>query len=104
MVIHLSPRDVVPRLRRDLNVKSPPPGTGEDVLLVGPADSVDRVALHGFELSIALMLDGKRTASDVILNCERLGIPIDVEQLDSFVHHLKRFGLLSSRSRADSVP
>jgi multidrug efflux pump subunit AcrA (membrane-fusion protein) len=84
-------------------VKTPPPGTGEDVLLVGPEDSTDRVALHGFELSIALMLDGKRTARDVILNCERVGIPLDVEQLDAFVHHLKRYGLLAGR-HPDSIP
>jgi multidrug resistance efflux pump len=103
--MHLSMNDTVPRLRKDLNVTSPPPGTGAEVIHVGPKGTDDRVALRGFELSIAMMLDGKRTAQDVLLNCERLGLAIELGALEGFVGQLQRYGLLSRRREgAEVVP
>jgi multidrug efflux pump subunit AcrA (membrane-fusion protein) len=96
MAHHLTPNDVVPRLRNDLNVTSPPTGTGAEVIRVGPAGSGDRVILHGFEFSIALMLDGKRTAQDVVTNCARLGLPLNIDTLENFLRQLKAYGLLEA--------
>jgi multidrug efflux pump subunit AcrA (membrane-fusion protein) len=105
MARHLSPTDIVPRLRNDLNVTSPPTGVGAEVIRVGPVGSGERVILHGFEFSIALMLDGKRTAADVIANCQKLGLPIAHENLDNFLQQLKSYGLLDAASRkSDTLP
>jgi multidrug resistance efflux pump len=101
MALHPSPHEVVPRLRKDLNISGPPTGTGAEVIRVGPAGSNDRVALHGFELSIALMLDGKRTLQDVVLNCEKLGLPVDPEGLARFIRQLKCYGFFT---HGDDVP
>jgi multidrug resistance efflux pump len=51
--------------------------------------------MHGFEFSIARMLDGRRTAHDVIQNCERLGIPMDLRSLEGFLHQLQSHALIS---------
>jgi hypothetical protein len=92
---HLAPQDVIPQLRNDLNATPPPSGTGAEVIRVGPIGSDERMAMHGFEFSIARMLDGKRTAEDVMLNCERLGLPIDLPSLESFLAQLQSHGLIA---------
>lgn len=95
MARHLSLQDVVPRLRGDLNVTAPPTGAGAEVIRVGPVGANDRFALHGFEFSIALMLDGKRTVAEVMRACERLGLPVELEALEGFFEQLKSYGLLA---------
>ncbi len=95
MARHLTPQDVVPRLRADLNVTAPPTGAGAEVVQIGPIGSTDRFALHGFEFSIALMLDGKRTVAELVHACERLGLPVELEALEGFFDQLKGYGLLA---------
>jgi multidrug resistance efflux pump len=89
------PLEVVPRLRQDLEATAPPAALGAEVIRVGPVDSANRVALHGFEFSIARMLDGKRTLRDVVVNCEKLGLPIDPDALEGFIRQLKCYGFLA---------
>jgi multidrug efflux pump subunit AcrA (membrane-fusion protein) len=96
MPVHLRHDSVVPPLRRDLNVLSPPTGTGAEVIDIHPLDSDDSMPMRGFELSIALMLDGKRTADEVIFTCARLGLPLSLEALEGFVRELEAHRLLGS--------
>lgn len=95
MAQHLLPHDVVPTLRNDLNLSAPPTGTGAEVIRVGPADSNARMSMHGFEFSIARMLNGKRTVEDVMVNCARLGLPVSREALDGFLEQLQSHGLIA---------
>jgi len=111
MARHLSPQDVVPRLRTDLNVTAPPTGAGAEVIQVGPIGSTDRFELHGFEFQIALMLDGRRTVADLVRACDRLGLPVEIEALEGFFEQLKGYGLLAKgkapaqeRTRRDWSP
>lgn len=92
---HLTPQDVVPALRSDLNINRPPVGAGAEVIKVTPADSDTPFAMRGFELSIARMLDGKRTAQEVMSNCERIGLPMDLRSLEGLVHQLETHGLIA---------
>lgn len=96
MAVYLRPGSVVPPLRPDLNVTSPPTGTGAEVIDIHPLGSGEHTALHGFELSIALMLDGKRTADEVIGASARLGLPLSLEALEGFVRQLEAHRLLGS--------
>lgn len=100
MAHHLSPNDVVPQLRTDLKASPPPTGTGAEVIRVGPADGTAAMQMHGFEFSIARMLDGRRTAKDVLNNCERLGLPVNLDALEDFVSQLKSHGLISAETQA----
>ena len=97
---HLAAKDVVPTLRNDLNVTTPPAGTGAEVIKVGPAEGKDRMTMHGFEFSIARMLDGKRTAEDVMINCARLGLPLNLTALEGFLHQLQSHNLLTQDHEA----
>lgn len=97
MANHLSPRDVVPPIREDLEASPPPSGTGAEVITVAPHDGRSgAMRMHGFEFSIARMLDGRRTADDVIANCQRLGLPVNLDALEDFLFQLKTHGLLSA--------
>lgn len=92
---HLSPRDVVPALRSDLNINRPPVGAGAEVIKVTPADSDTPFAMRGFELSIARMLDGRRTVEEVMTNCERIGLPMDLRAFEGLLHQLETHGLIA---------
>lgn len=92
---HLTPRDVVPALRSDLTVNRPPTGAGAEVIKVTPLDSPTPHAMRGFEFSIARMLDGKRTVGEVMTNCERIGLPLDLRSLEGLVHQLEAHGLIA---------
>ena len=95
---HLSPRDVVPALRADLTVNRPPTGAGAEVIQVMPPGENAPRAMWGFEFSIARMLDGRRTAGEVVKGCERIGLPLDLAALEGFLHQLAARGLLADRA------
>ena len=95
----LAPDDVVPPLRNKLVVRAPPVGNGAEVIDVGPADVGDHLQLHGFEFSMARMLDGKRTAHEVMRNCAQLGIPLSLRSLEGFLRELELHGLLAREGR-----
>jgi hypothetical protein len=94
--------DVVALLRADLVVgRGASPGLFE---LTDPGTG-NQVVLYDFELSVARMLDGRRTLRDLIEIGERLGIPIDPAGLSKFQHQLGSLGFLAlpeSRAKASS--
>ncbi|MBK7858335.1 MAG: HlyD family efflux transporter periplasmic adaptor subunit [Archangiaceae bacterium] len=94
---HLSPHDVVPALRDDLEPLPAPTGTGAEVITVAPMEGYGAMRMHGFEFSIARMLDGRRTAQDVLVNCKRLGLPVNLDALEDFVAQLRTHGLLGKK-------
>lgn len=51
--------------------------------------------LYDFELSLARMLDGTRTLSEVVDAGQRLGIPVNLESLRQFIRQLRRYGFLA---------
>lgn len=93
---HLEADDVVPTFRSDLFVQAPPRGNGAEVITLGPAGSNERVQIHGFEFSMARMLDGRRTAKEVMRNCTALGLPVTLSALEGFLRELELHGLLAS--------
>lgn len=92
MGTHLSANDVVPALRPGID-GTPPPGTGEELVSVGP------MRLRGFELQLARMLDGRRTAADVVENARELGLPLNLDSLEDFIARLSSGGLLTVKER-----
>lgn len=91
----LTPRDPIPALRRDLDLGRVPLGVGAEVFRLRPGGGKPGELAPGYELSILRMFDGQRTADDVITNCERIGIPIDLEALEGLVRQAEAVGLLA---------
>src|SRR4051794_6079506 len=91
----LTPQDVVPAFRADLKLADPVQGAGEKLVTVADPVSGKSMAFRGFELSIARMLNGHRTASEVIEAAEQIGLPISLEGLGGFVKKLRSLGFLS---------
>jgi hypothetical protein len=89
----LAPGDPVPLFRSDLRV-----GRGATAGLFEVADpSWGRsFTLYDFELSVARMLDGRRTAAAVVAAGARLGIPLDLGGLNKFLRQLWSYGFLSA--------
>lgn len=91
----LSARDPVPALRRDLDLGRVPVGLGAAVFRLRPGDGKPSALAPGYEVSILRMFDGQRTADDIITNCERIGIPLDLEALEGLVEQAEAAGLLA---------
>lgn len=92
---HLSPTDPVPSLRGDVVFSSRPQGSGAEVIHIRPIGFGEGTRLHGFELSLARMLDGQRSAEDVVQRATHLGLPLSVPALEGFIAHLEAHGLLA---------
>ena len=95
MADQLSPSDVVPAFRQDLKLADPVQGAGEKLVTVADPASGKSMAFRGFELSIARMLNGQRTANEVVDAAAAIGLPISLEGLSGFVKKLKALGFLS---------
>ena len=81
--------DLVPRLRGDL-VISRAEGSKGTLQVKDPL--TERVfTLYDFEVSIARMLDGKRSAAEVLTAANRLGIPVNLATLKTFLQQLKAY-------------
>jgi multidrug resistance efflux pump len=91
----LTPEDVVPAFRPDLKLADPVQGAGEKLVTVADPVSGKSMAFRGFELSIARMLNGQRTANEVIDAAAQIGLPISLEGLSGFVKKLRTLGFLS---------
>ncbi len=65
--------------------------------------SGQKLSLHDFELSLSRMLDGKRSAAEVIEACKRLGIPVTGESLARFIEHVSRAGFLAPHGSSAPV-
>lgn len=95
MADQLNPTDVVPAFRSDLKLADPVQGAGEKLVTVADPLSGKSMAFRGFELSIARMLNGQRTAGEVIDAAEAIGLPISLEGLSGFVKKLRSLGFLT---------
>ncbi|MBL8957325.1 MAG: HlyD family efflux transporter periplasmic adaptor subunit [Myxococcaceae bacterium] len=100
----LSPNDLVPKLRGDVVFSRRPTGTGAEVIHIRPIGHGESTRLHGFELSLARLLDGRRTAEDVVGRANRIGLPLSLSALDAFIRHLQGHGLLARSAGEASSP
>jgi multidrug resistance efflux pump len=91
----LAPTDVVPSLRADLTISDPVQGAGEEMVNISDPTNGKELSVRGFELSIARMLNGRRTAQGVIDSASQIGLPISIEGLTGFVRKLKGLGFLA---------
>ncbi len=91
----LLPHDVVPALRSNLAFSPAPQGLGTELLSVKNVANGDEFKLRGFEYSMARMLDGRRTASEVVEAAEQIGLPVTMTDLDGFVKKLSDRHLVS---------
>lgn len=87
----LTLRDVPPRFRTELKVS---PRQGGQVNVSDPK-SGKTFTLYDFEISLARMLDGRRTVAQVIEGGHRLGIPVDLASVNQFIRQLDRYGFVA---------
>jgi multidrug efflux system membrane fusion protein len=90
----ISPNDVVPALRHHLVFSDSPQGLGDGLLRVTNINNGEELRLRGFEYSLARMLDGHRTAREVVEAAEKLGLPLTLGGLEGFVNKLASFDLV----------
>ncbi len=89
-----APEDAVPRLRRDLLVTPNPRGA---VLFDAVLPGTERVlGLYEYEVSIARMLDGRRSASALVAAAAHIGIPLSFESLGTFLRRLHAYDFLEA--------
>lgn len=81
--------DLVPTLRGDLIITRST--TSKGTLEVKDPLTERSFTLYDFEVSIARMLDGKRSAADVLAAANRLGIPVTLPTLKTFLQQLKAY-------------
>ena len=81
--------DLVPTLRGDLIITKSKNSRG--TLEVKDPLTERTFTLYDFEVSIARMLDGKRSAADVLAAANRLGIPVTLPTLKTFLQQLRAY-------------
>jgi hypothetical protein len=91
----LTGRDPLPALRRELDLSRVATGVGAEVYRLRSGGGLAPQLMHGYELSVARMLDGHRTVEDVLFNCERIGVPMDVKALEGLLERLGKAGFLA---------
>ncbi|MBS1151410.1 MAG: Barrel-sandwich domain of CusB or HlyD rane-fusion [Myxococcaceae bacterium] len=84
----LNPNDVVPALRNNLAFSHPPYGLGAGFLSVRNVSNGEVFRLRGFEYSLARMLDGRRTATQLVEAAGQLGLPVTLADLEGFLRKL----------------
>ncbi len=88
------PGDIVPMLRGDLIISKSPQSKG--TLEVKDPVTERSFTLYDFEVSIARMLDGKRSAQEVLDAANRLGIPVTLPTLKTFLQQLKAYQFIDA--------
>jgi hypothetical protein len=83
------PGDIVPKLRGDLIITKST--TSKGTLEVKDPLTSRSFTLYDFEVSIARMLDGKRSAAEVLDAANRLGIPVTLPTLKTFLQQLRAY-------------
>jgi hypothetical protein len=81
--------DRVPRMRGDLLIVQAP--RSRAVFHVKDPINNRAFSLLDTEVTVARMLDGKRSVKDVIENAGKLGIEVNLESLQHFISHLKGY-------------
>ena len=88
--------DVVPTLRGDLIIAKLESSRG--TLEVKDPLTERSFTLYDFEVSIARMLDGKRTVADVLAASNRLGIPVTLVTLKTFLQQLRAYQFIDLKA------
>ncbi len=88
------PGDIVPVLRGDLIITRSAQSKG--TLEVKDPITERSFTLYDFEVSIARMLDGKRSAQEVLDAANRLGIPVTLPTLKTFLQQLKAYQFIDA--------
>jgi hypothetical protein len=91
------PEDIVPKLRGDLRIANSEKSRGTREVTDPLTERT--FTLYDFEVSIARMLDGKRSAAEVLAAANRLGIPVNLATLRTFLQQLKAYKFID-----DSAP
>lgn len=95
------PSGPLPRFRGDLKVVR----RGETNLYdVTDAATRQTLAVYDYEISLARMLDGKRTYDDVFQAAKRLGIPINADSLMQFIKQLSSCGFIAAPGAVEPDP
>lgn len=92
--------DVVPVLRADLKIGEPTPGRGETTVTVSDPATGRETTVRGFELSIMRMLNGRRTAEEVLSAASQIGLPLSLDSLAVFIRRLRKEGFLGEPGQA----
>jgi hypothetical protein len=92
-----APDDVVPAFRDDLRLDLAAGARG--VIHVKDPMAGRTFTLYDFEVSIARLLDGRRSVQDVLNTAERLGVPLNLTALRAFVAQLRSFGFLETGAK-----
>ena len=90
------PGDVVPLLRGDLIITASKASRG--TLEVKDPLTERSFTLYDFEVSIARMLDGKRSAAEVLAAANRLGIPVSLPTLKTFLQQLRAYQFIDLKT------
>jgi hypothetical protein len=93
--------DKLPRFRGDLRVDPKPDSKG--LFEVTDVTAGKHFTLYDFELSMARMMDGKRTAQQVLESSTRLAIPVTIDGLEKFVRQLRAYGFVEDGSEATNI-
>ncbi|HEX4620113.1 MAG TPA: biotin/lipoyl-binding protein, partial [Myxococcaceae bacterium] len=87
----LDPNRPLPPFRQDLQVRRSAQKAVFDTL---DPQSGKSFPLYDFEVSLARMMDGRRTAAQVLETGSGLGISVNLESLGKFVRQLQAYGFL----------
>lgn len=95
------PGDVVPAFRGDLTLESAP-GTRGVIQVTDPL-SVRTFTLYDFEVSVARMLNGRRTAGEVLEAADRIGVPMTMAALRAFIDQLETLRFIDTAHKRTHV-
>ncbi|MFT3842158.1 MAG: biotin/lipoyl-binding protein [Myxococcaceae bacterium] len=90
----LKPEHIVPSMRNDLKIVAT--AGARSTYQVSDPGAHRAFTLFDFEVSIARMLDGRRTAAQVVEAAATIGITLTVDSLRRFLLQLKAFKFLSA--------
>ncbi|MBK7860619.1 MAG: HlyD family efflux transporter periplasmic adaptor subunit [Archangiaceae bacterium] len=93
--------DKLPRFRGDLKVE--PKTDSKGLFEVTDISAGKHFTLYDFELSMARMMDGKRTVQQVLESSTRLAIPVTLEGLEKFVRQLRAYGFVEDGSELTNI-
>lgn len=94
----LSVDQVVPLFREDLQV-TPRPGSKAVLEVLDPVKGRS-FSLYDFEVSIARMLNGKRTVAEVSETAAKIGIPVTTATLSRFIRQMRAYGFIAEQPPA----